>query len=60
MDRTKAETVILAVELPKGMEAVAKSRTCYEDTAKPCGTCPACTLRIKGFAEAGIADPALA
>ena len=56
---TKAESVKLAERLPKGLEAVAHSWTCYEGGEKPCGVCPACDLRIKGFAEAGIADPAL-
>lgn len=56
---TKAETVSLAARLPKGLEAVAHSWTCYEGGEKPCGVCGACALRIKGFAEAGIQDPAL-
>jgi len=56
---TKAESVTLAERLPRGLEAVALSWTCYEGGEKPCGVCPACDLRIKGFAEAGISDPAL-
>lgn len=56
---TKAESVLLATRLPQGMEAVALSWTCYNGGVEPCGTCPACDLRIKGFAEAGIKDPAL-
>lgn len=56
---TKAETVWLAVRLPKGMDAVALSWTCYEGGQHPCGACPACKLRAKGFAEAGLKDPAL-
>lgn len=56
---TKAESITLASRLPQGMEAVALSWTCYEGGEKPCGVCPACDLRIKGFAEAGIKDPAL-
>ena len=31
--------------------------TCYNGEYPPCGTCPSCKLRAKGFAEAGIADP---
>jgi 7-cyano-7-deazaguanine synthase len=34
--------------------------SCYDPTlfAEACGHCDACTLRLKGFAEAGAADPA--
>jgi 7-cyano-7-deazaguanine synthase len=33
--------------------------SCYapSETGEACGECDACTLRLKGFAEAGIADP---
>jgi 7-cyano-7-deazaguanine synthase len=39
--------------------------TCYDpvlagDRAVPCGHCDACILRMQGFREAGVADPALA
>lgn len=33
--------------------------SCYKGTGKPCGVCESCMLRKKGFAEAGVADPAL-
>ena len=35
--------------------------SCYDPTpaGRPCGLCDSCRLRAKGFAEAGIADPAL-
>jgi 7-cyano-7-deazaguanine synthase len=35
--------------------------SCYDPTpaGKPCGACDSCRLRAKGFAEAGVADPAL-
>ena len=54
---TKAESVTLASRLPRGMEVVAMSWTCYEGGQVPCGVCPACELRIKGFKEAGVEDP---
>ncbi|OSZ70565.1 7-cyano-7-deazaguanine synthase QueC [Sphingomonas sp. IBVSS1] len=35
--------------------------SCYDPTldGRPCGLCDSCRLRAKGFAEAGMADPAL-
>ena len=35
--------------------------TCYDPTPEgaACGQCDACLLRLKGFAEAGVADPAV-
>lgn len=55
---TKAETVKHAMMLPGCMEALALSVTCYRGERPGCGECPACELRAKGFAEAGIEDPA--
>ena len=41
-----------------GLDA-ALSHSCYDPLAdgRHCGRCDACRLRVKGFAEAGIADP---
>ncbi len=55
---TKAESVRLAQEVG-ALEALAYSHTCYEGRFPPCGVCPACRLRAKGFEEAGIEDPLL-
>jgi len=60
MRMTKAETVRMAKAIPGVWEALAHSITCYQGVKGGCGTCPACTLRIKGFADAGFADPASA
>lgn len=58
MHITKAETVRLGMRLPGCAEALAQSITCYEGKRPGCGVCPACDLRAKGFAEAGVPDPA--
>ncbi|HKW57688.1 MAG TPA: 7-cyano-7-deazaguanine synthase QueC [Candidatus Acidoferrum sp.] len=31
--------------------------SCYQDEEKACGVCDSCLLRLKAFAEAGVADP---
>lgn len=55
---TKAETVQLAKSLgDKCWEALAYSHTCYEGVFPPCGKCPACKIRTKGFKEANVIDP---
>ncbi len=56
MHLSKQKTVELAREL-KSLEAMALTHTCYNGARPPCGECPACVLRAKGFFEAGIADP---
>ncbi|MFH1788416.1 MAG: 7-cyano-7-deazaguanine synthase QueC [Candidatus Altiarchaeota archaeon] len=33
------------------------TRSCYQKGLKSCGSCDACTLRKKGFIEAGLRDP---
>jgi 7-cyano-7-deazaguanine synthase len=57
VDRTKAAIVRLGLDLgaPLGL-----TWSCYRGGHRPCGTCDSCVLRAKGFAEAGVTDPALA
>jgi 7-cyano-7-deazaguanine synthase len=56
MNLSKKETVELAQDLG-ALNAMALTHTCYNGERPPCGQCPACQLRAKGFLEAGIADP---
>ena len=56
MTLTKKETVELARDLG-ALPAMAFTHTCYAGERPPCGACPACRLRARGFREAGIADP---
>ena len=56
MNLSKKETVLLAEQLG-AMDAMALTHTCYQGERPPCGTCQACLLRARGFAQAGIADP---
>ena len=53
---TKAESIQMAHELD-GFDSLALSHTCYEGKSPPCGQCPSCVLRQKGFDEAGFTDP---
>jgi 7-cyano-7-deazaguanine synthase len=56
---TKAEIVRRGTEL--GVD-YGLTHSCYDPDAggSPCGQCDACILRTKGFAEAGLVDPAIA
>ena len=56
IDLTKAEIVRLGLAHRAPLEL---SWSCYRPGPEPCGRCDACALRAKGFAEAGVADPAL-
>jgi 7-cyano-7-deazaguanine synthase len=56
MHFSKKATVQLADELC-ALPAMALTHTCYNGVRPPCGACPACELRAKGFEEAGLDDP---
>jgi len=56
MHLSKKQTVELAVKVG-AIDAMALTHTCYNGERPPCATCPACILRAKGFAEAGMVDP---
>jgi len=55
---TKAQIIQRGLEL--GVD-YGLTHSCYDPTpsGRPCGACDSCLLRAKGFAEAGVADPAL-
>ena len=55
---SKADIARAAADL--GLDA-GQTWSCYDPTpdARPCGVCDSCRLRAKGFAEAGLSDPAL-
>ena len=53
---SKADIVRLGVSVNAPLEL---TWSCYRGDDRPCATCDACVLRAKGFAEAGVADPAL-
>jgi 7-cyano-7-deazaguanine synthase len=57
IELTKAEIIQLGLRL--GVD-YSITQSCYDPgpAGAACGRCDACRLRLKGFAEAGIADPA--
>ena len=57
LDLTKRQIVELGHSL--GVD-YAMTLSCYDpsESGEACGHCDACTLRLKGFAEAGASDPA--
>ena len=58
MHLSKKETVELARDLG-AIDAMAWTHSCYNGQRPPCGSCAACELRARGFAEAGVEDPLL-
>ncbi|MCM8783098.1 MAG: 7-cyano-7-deazaguanine synthase QueC [Candidatus Omnitrophica bacterium] len=54
IDRTKAQIIKLARQLRVPFEL---TWSCYRGGRFPCGRCPSCYFRAKGFKEAGIIDP---
>ena len=51
---TKGEIIKKGVELHVPFS---KTWSCYQGSAKACGRCDSCLLRLKGFREANVKDP---
>ncbi len=53
---TKREIILRGIEL--GVD-YGRTHSCYDPAADggACGACDACTLRARGFVEAGVPDP---
>lgn len=56
IEYSKKRTVEMALE-NGAIEAMHLTHTCYEGMRPACGTCPACKIRLDGFADAGVTDP---
>jgi 7-cyano-7-deazaguanine synthase len=58
MKMTKAQIIRRGIALHVDY---ALTHSCYDPDAagRPCGHCDSCLLRAKGFADAGVSDPAL-
>lgn len=56
LDMTKADIIRTAVDL--GVD-LSKTISCYDPTedGRACGACDSCTLRRRGFEQAGVTDP---
>jgi len=55
--KDKQNVVLLARSLTGCWDALRLTVTCFNGKRPGCGTCPACKLRAKGFADAGFTDP---
>ncbi len=57
MDMTKAQIILTGTKL--GVDYFL-THSCYDpdERGRSCGRCDSCRLRLKGFAEAGLTDPA--
>lgn len=58
MNIDKAETIRRMILTGK-LDWLKWTHTCYNGQRPPCGVCPACIVRARGFAMAGVADPLL-
>jgi 7-cyano-7-deazaguanine synthase len=57
LERSKAEIIRIGLDL--GVD-YGLTTSCYDpDERGACGICDACGLRLAGFAEAGVVDPAV-
>jgi 7-cyano-7-deazaguanine synthase len=54
LHRRKAEIVRLGMDLKTPFHL---TWSCYQDEEEACGACDSCALRLRGFREAGAADP---
>lgn len=54
IDKSKAEIIEWGTSL--GVD-YSRTWTCYKGEDKACGECTSCSLRLKGFIDAGIKDP---
>lgn len=56
IELTKADIVRLGIDHKAPLQL---TWSCYQGETNPCGVCDACLLRMRGFCEAGVDDPAL-